>query len=65
MIATSRFLLLAAACALLPMCSNYGRATLQTQPDEGAVQAPPAARSGSSPDGGAGTTALPPEPPRR
>lgn len=65
MIATSRLLILAAATSLLPMCTNYGRATPKNEPDEGAVQTEPALRSGSSPDGGPGSTALPPEPPRR
>ena len=65
MIATSRLLVLAAAASLLAMCTNYGRATLQNEPDEGAVQTEPAPRSGSSPDGGPGSTALPPEQPLR
>ena len=66
-----RFLLLVAATTLLSMCgSNYGRATLRDEPDEGAVLAEPASRSGSSPEGGSssptiGRTALPPEQPRR
>ena len=70
MIATSRLLILAAATCLLPMCANYGRATLQNEPDEGAVSTEPGMRSGSSPEGGSsaptyGRTALPPEQPRR
>ena len=61
---------LATVCALSMCGTGYDRATLDTRPNEGAVAAEAAARSGSSPEGGSsspsiGRVALPPEQPRR
>lgn len=66
-----KFFAVAAAASLLSMCNvGYERATLDNRPNEGAVLAEPASRSGSSPEGGSssstiGRVALPPEQPRR
>jgi hypothetical protein len=66
-----KFIAAAATASMLSMCgAGYDRATLDNRPNEGAVAAEPASRSGSSPEGGSsspsiGRTALPPEQPRR
>jgi hypothetical protein len=60
-----------AATGTLSMCgARYDRASLDARPNEGAVAAKAASRSGSSPEGGSsspgtGRVALPPEQPRR
>ena len=66
-----KFTVAASTACMLSMCgAGYDRASLDPRPNEGAVAAEPASRSGSSPEGGSsspggGRVALPPEQPRR